>query len=89
MASDLTEKSELIQTKEKEIKLLQDLQSTLGKAKHELNNDLTRLAIKNLPILQDPGQSTTHQTMPPETTANIPVDQQLEPLDLDLDINTS
>lgn len=39
------------QHRDKEIQFLQNLQETIRQAKHELNNDLTRLAIKNMPMM--------------------------------------
>lgn len=39
--------------RDKEIEFLENLKSVLLKAKHELNNDLTKLAIRNLPIMTE------------------------------------
>lgn len=48
-----TNKKTLQQETETEIHLLQNLRDAFVSAKQELNNDLTKLAIKNLPILED------------------------------------
>lgn len=88
------------QKTETEIDLLQQLRHAFLSAKHELNNDLTKLAIKNLPILEDPGtiqidhtscqislsQSTTNsdQKEYQQPSTSDNTLQQLEPLDLDV-----
>lgn len=41
----------LNQHRENEIHFLQTLQRIIQQAKHELNNDLTRMAIKNMPMM--------------------------------------
>jgi hypothetical protein len=43
--------AKLSEDRDKEIQFLQKLQSTIQQAKQELNNDLTRLAIKNMPLM--------------------------------------
>lgn len=91
-------KDQLRQQRNCEIDFLQDLRIKLLQAKNELNNDLTRLAIRNLPIMD--AQIISGQT---DQTNNVPTPalsqvvqssstdfmeqieiQQLEPLDLNL-----
>lgn len=60
MAHDVnTTKTTLQQQRAKEIKLLQNLQRIFHGTKQELNNDLTRLAVRNLPMMvaQDKSES--------------------------------
>jgi len=83
--------TKLQQLKERELKFLQNLRNVFLHAKDELNNDLTKLAIRNLPLMaQDsdiPDQLSESQTAQVATSSqpNPESDvQQLEPLDLDL-----
>lgn len=88
------------QKTETEIDLLQNLRDTLILAKQELNNDLTKLAVKNLPILEDPGTFQDDHTSCQISLSQSAINseqleyqqpstsdntlQQLEPLDLDV-----
>jgi hypothetical protein len=74
---NLEDGNRLHQQPDREIHLLQNLKSVVQQAKQELNNDVTRLAIKSMPIMlasnkQD--QLTVTPTGP----------QDLEILDLDV-----
>lgn len=60
-----SDRTTLNQKVETEIYLLQSLKDAFFSAKQELNNDLTKIAIKNLPILEDDsrtieGEQTDH-----------------------------
>lgn len=83
---------------EREIQFLQTLRSTLQGAKQELNNDLTRLAIRNLPMMIQDDSSRTKEAQEPtrcnlsQSTDASDLEQRrelhddiqvLEPLDLD------
>lgn len=84
------------QRAETEIRFLQHLKDLFLGAKQELNNDLTRLAMRNLPIMDDNSKqhikensyqinlhpSIQDSTEPDQGTSQ--THQQLEPLDLNL-----
>lgn len=50
------EEAKLREHREKEIHFLQNFQGIIHQAKQELNNDLTRLAIKNMPMMMTSNQ---------------------------------
>lgn len=97
MASEkqnLSERDKLRQQRNREIDFFQNLRLKLLQAKNELNNDLNRLAVKNLPIMDsnfeeqidESKQTTSDQIIVQsidEPTEQVEI-QQLEPLDLDL-----
>lgn len=85
--------------RDREIAFLRDLKATLKKAKHELNNDLTKLAVINLPMMVSndtvrasngaasaSGDYTIISLDSGQTSSqkSEPESQHLEPLDLDL-----
>lgn len=59
--------------RDKEISALQNLRTVLCKAKRELNNDLTKLAIKNLPIIVPDSETekNSNQTSPSKATVSL------------------
>lgn len=87
-----SERDRLRQQRNSEIDFLQNLRINLLQAKQQLNNDLTELAIKNLPMMEatvDEQQGTEFkqtiatETFTTESTEQLDI-QQLEPLDLDI-----
>lgn len=84
---------------QKEVECLNNIKSLLIKAKQELNNDLTKLAIRNLPIMiedsavaDESDQRDTSEVNLSQSTTSSQQDNQtetnihhLEPLDLDID----
>lgn len=78
--------------RKKELELLQNLRNIFVAAKQELNNDLTKMAIKSLPIMQahsrhceEPNLSQSSQSeVEAENSEGDTTMQQLEPLDLDI-----
>lgn len=85
--------------KEKELATLRELKGILKEAKQVLNDDLTKLAIKKLPIMQNDAGPENANTVAANVTATsvltlsqstVEDEQQqtivteLEPLDLDL-----
>lgn len=57
MDSNLADNNKVQQQRHKEIDFLQNLRTILLNVKQELNNDLTKMAIKNLPILAQDSRS--------------------------------
>lgn len=73
-----------------EIRLLLSLQNTLRQAKQELKNDLTRLAVKKMPLMIE--QPSTSQVAVPQSQSSVEEIHsrgdnlvELEPLDLDIE----
>ena len=51
-----------------EVHLLQNLKDALWKAKQELNTDLTRLAVRNLPLMKEDFTLTTYEDQQASTS---------------------
>lgn len=69
--------------RDEEIKLLQSLHTILHQTKEQLHNDLTNLAIKNLPMMGQEDVATVTINLSQSSSANSQ-NEELEPLDLDL-----
>lgn len=72
-----------------EIAFLQNLQKTLRQAKQELKNDLTRLAVKKMPLMiEQPSTSRNLDFQSPSSLEKDPKSAnlvELEPLELDIE----